>query len=78
MKKIFEIAALALAVGAGAGYLSRDIQADHEMTARKLQDIERLRHAYGCDVNPSAGTCTSLDFEREQITTGYSIGGTPG
>jgi hypothetical protein len=77
MKKIFSVAVLALAVGGGAGYISRDIQAGHEMEAQKLHDVQRLREAYNCDKKP-AGACTMLDFEREQIITGYSIGGTPG
>jgi len=78
MKKIFGVAVLALAVGGGTGYISRDIQAGHEMKAQKLHfEVQRLREAYNCDKTP-AGVGTMLDFEREQIITGYLIGGTPG
>jgi hypothetical protein len=74
MKKVFGIAALALAVG-GAGYLSRDIQAGHEIKAQKLTDLHRLQDAYNCPENigaPASDQCNNLEYERIVVVDGYA------
>lgn len=81
LAKAFKTAALALVfggIGYAGGYVQRDVSAYRELEQEKLRGVERLREAFGCDAKPAAPRCAMLDFERDQIRSGYTIAGTPG
>ena len=76
-----------------AGYIERDYTSAREAKEQQqqmlkvqdrveLKDIESLRAEFGCDgqgpANSHDSACVTLDFRKDDIKSGHTIGAPPG